>query len=78
MRVNKKIKPTQKQQAFYKTCCKLKKHSLYIKLRASLTTLKIGESLLTANPPNLSDVQFGELPLTTNSPTLGFWYNSDS
>ena len=53
MRVNKKIKPTQKQQAF----CKLKKHSVYIKLGASLTTLKIGELLLTANSPNLSDLK---------------------
>ena len=57
MSVNKKIKPTQKQQAFCKTCCKLKKHSVYIKLGASLTTLKIGELLLTANSPNLSNVK---------------------
>ena len=56
MRVNKKIKPTQKQQVFFKTCCKLKKHSVYIKSGASLTTPKIRELLLTANSPNLSDV----------------------
>ena len=56
MWVNKRIKPTQKQKAFCKTCCKLKKHSVYIKFGASLTTLKIGELLLTANSPNLSDL----------------------
>ena len=61
MRVNKKIKLTQKQQAFCKTCYKLKKHSVYIKLGASLTTLKIGELLLTANSPNLSDLKIWTL-----------------
>ena len=53
------IKPTQKQKAFCKTCWKPKKHSVYIKLGLtfqSSTTLKIGELLLTANSPNLSDV----------------------
>ena len=53
------VKPTQKQQAFCKTCCKLKKHSAYIKLGLvlqSLTTLKIGELMLKANSPNLSDL----------------------
>ena len=57
--VNKRIKPTQKQKAFRKTCCKLKKHSGYIKLGLTLensTTLKIGVLLLTANSPNISDV----------------------
>ena len=56
MWVNKKIKPTEKQQASCKTCCKLKKHSIYIKLGGSLT-LKIAELLLTANSPNLSDLK---------------------
>ena len=57
--VNKRIKSTQKQKAFCETCCKLKRHSVYIKLGLTLqssTTLKIGELLLTANSPNLSDV----------------------
>ena len=57
--INTRIKPTQKQQAFCKTCCKLKKHSVYIKLGLTLqssTTLKIGELLLMANSPNLSDL----------------------
>ena len=59
MWINKRIKPTQKQKAFFKTCCKLKKHYVYIKLGLTLqssATLKIGELLLTANSPNLSDV----------------------
>ena len=59
MWVNKRIKPTQKQQAFCKTCCKLKKHYVYIKLGLtlqSLTTLTIGELPLTANSPHLSDL----------------------
>ena len=59
MWVNKKIKSTQKQKAFCKTCCKLKKHSAYIKLGLTLqssTTLEIGELMLTANSPNLSDL----------------------
>ena len=44
MRVNKKIKPTQKQQNKHsvKHAVNLK-HPVYIKLGASLTTLKIGE-----------------------------------
>ena len=37
----------------------------------SLATLKTGELRLTAK-------QFGELPLTANSPKFGFRYNSDS
>ena len=52
------VKPTQKQ-AFCKTCCELKKHSAYIKLgltQQSLTILKIGELLIKANSPNLSDL----------------------
>ena len=53
MGVNKRIKPTQKQKAFCKTCCKLKKTLTF----QSLTTLKIGELLLTANSPNLSDLK---------------------
>ena len=57
MRVNKKIKPTQKQQNKHsvKHAVNLK-HPVYIKLGASLTTLKIGELLLTATSPNLSGV----------------------
>ena len=54
------IKPTQKQKAFCKTCCKVKKHSVYIKLGLTLQsslTLKIGELLSTANSPNLSDLK---------------------
>ena len=50
------VKPTQKQ-AFCKTCCELKKHSVYIKIALilqSLTTLKIGELMLTVNSPNLN------------------------
>ena len=42
-----------------KHAANLKKHSIYIKLGItlrSLTTLKIGELLLTANSPNLSDL----------------------
>ena len=57
--INKRIKLTQKQQAFCKKCCELKKYSVYIKLGLtlqSLTTLRIGELLLTANSPNLSDL----------------------
>ena len=60
MWVNKRIKSTQKQKAFCKTCCKLTKHSVYIKLGLTLqssTSLKIGELLLTANSPNLSDLK---------------------
>ena len=59
MWVNKRIKPTQKQKAFCKTCCKLRKHSVYIKLGLTLqssTPLKIIELLLTASSPKLSDV----------------------
>ena len=54
-----RIKSTQKQQIFCKTSCKLIKTLCNIKLGLtlqSLTTLKIGELLLTANSPNLSDV----------------------
>ena len=58
--INKKrIKSTQKQQTFYRTCCKLIKTLCNIKLGLtlqSLTTLKIGELVLTANSPNLSDL----------------------
>ena len=60
MWVNKRIKETQKQKAFCKTCCKLKKYSVYIKLwltPQSSTTLKVGELLLTANSPKLSDLK---------------------
>ena len=42
-----------------KTCCKPIKTSAYIRLRLtlqSLTKLKIGELLLTANSPNFSDL----------------------
>ena len=50
--INKKrIKSTQKQQTFCKTCCKLIKTLCNIKLGLtlqSLTKLKIGELLLTA------------------------------
>ena len=58
--INKKrIKSTQKQQTSSKTCCKLIKTLCNIKLGLSpqsLTTLKIGELVLTANSPNLSDL----------------------
>ena len=80
-KINKGIKPTQKQQAFRKTCCKLKKHSVYIKLALtlqSLTALKMGELLLTANSPNLNVLKNWRIPSTVNSPKLGFRYNSDS
>ena len=63
-KINKGIKPTQKQQAFCKTYFKVEKHFLYIKLGLtlqSLTTLKMGELLLTVN-----------------SPKLGFQHNSES
>ena len=54
--INKKrIKSTQKQQTFCKTCFKLIKTICSIKLGLtlqSLTTLK----MLTANSPNLSDL----------------------
>ena len=63
--INKKrIKSTQKQQTFCKTCCKLIKTLCNIKLGLtlhSLTTLKIGE-----------------LVLTVTSPKVAFQYNSDS
>ena len=55
----KKIKSTQKQQTFCKIRCKLIKTLCNIKLELtlqSLTTLKIGELVLTANSPNLSDL----------------------
>ena len=59
--INKKrIKSTQKQQTFCKTCCKLIKTLCNIKLGLtlqSLTALKIGELVLTANSPNLSDLK---------------------
>ena len=48
-----------KQQTFCKTCCKHIKTLCNIKLGLtfqSLTTLKIGELVLTANSPNLSDL----------------------
>ena len=54
-----RIKSTQKQQIFCKTSCKLIKTLCNIKLGLtlqSLTTLKIGELVLTANSPNLSDL----------------------
>ena len=58
--INKKrIKSTQKQQTFCKTCCKLIKTLCNRKLGLtlqSLTTLKIGELVLTSNSPNLSDL----------------------
>ena len=72
--INKKrIKSTQKQQFFCKTCCKLKRQYVYIKLGItlqSLTTLKIGELVLTANSPNLSDLIIWRV--TVNSPKFGF------
>ena len=59
--INKKrIKSTQKQQTFFKTWCKLIKTLCNIKLRLtlqSLTTLKIGGLVLTANSPNLNDLK---------------------
>ena len=54
-----RIKLTQKQQRFCKTCCKHLKTLRNIKLGLtfqSLTALKIGELLLTANSPNLSNL----------------------
>ena len=58
--INKKrIKSTQKQQTFCKTYCKLTNTICNIKLGItleSLTTLKIGELVLTTNSPNLSDL----------------------
>ena len=54
-----RIKSTQKQQTFCKTCRKLVKALCNIKLGLtvqSLTTLKFGELVLTANSPNLSDL----------------------
>ena len=56
----KRIKSTQKQQTFFKTCGKLIRALCNIKLGLtlqSLTTLKIGELVLTANSPNLSDLR---------------------
>ena len=44
----------------------------------SLTTLKIGELLLTANSPNLSGLTIWRVKLTANSPTFGFRYNLDT
>ena len=59
--INKKrIKSTQKQQTFFETWCKLIKTLCNIKLRLtlqSLTTLKIGEVVLTANSPSLKDLK---------------------
>ena len=55
-----RIKSKQKQQIFCKTSCKLIKTLRNIKLGLilqSLTTLKIGELVLTANSPNLSDLK---------------------
>ena len=58
--INKKrIKSTQKQQTFCKTCCKLIKTLRNIKLGLtlqSLTTLKLGELVLTANFLYLCDL----------------------
>ena len=56
----KRIKSTQKQQTFCKTCCKLIKTLCNIELGLtlqSLTTLKIGGLVLTANFPNISDLK---------------------
>ena len=57
--INKKrIKSTQKQQTFCKTCCKLIKTLCNIKLGLtlqSLPALKIGELVLTAASPNLTE-----------------------
>ena len=60
---NHPIKSTQKQKTLCKTCCKLKKHSVYIKLGLTLQSL--------------TTLKFGELLLTANSPKFGFRYNSD-
>ena len=68
----KKQGKTQKQ-AFCKTCCKLKKRSVYVKIGLtlqSLTTLKIGELLLTAIAPNLNGLKIGELLLAIKFPNL--------
>ena len=63
-----RIKSTQKQQIFCKTCCKLIKTLCNMKLGLtlqSLTTLKIGGLVLTANSPNLSDLKIWRV--TVNS-----------
>ena len=45
----------------------------------SLTTLKIGELVLTANSPNLSDLKIWRVTVnSSNSSKFGFQYNSDS
>ena len=54
-----RIKSTQKQQTFCKTCCKLMKVLCNIKLGLTfqgLTTLKIRELVLTVNSPTFSDL----------------------
>ena len=38
----------------------------------------MGELVLTANSPNLSDLTIGRVTLTANPPKFGFQYNSDS
>ena len=59
-KINKeRIKSAQKQETFYKTCCKHKKTLCNIKLWLtfqSLTTPKIGELVLTANSQTPSDL----------------------
>ena len=59
-KINKqRIKSTQKQQTFCKTCCKHIKTLCNIKLGLtfqSLTIQKCGELVLTANSPDLSDL----------------------
>ena len=54
----------QKQQTFCKTCCKFMNTLCNIKLGLtlqSLTTLKIGELVLTVNCPNLTDLTIWEV-----------------